>query len=334
MRRLNSMSLFQSIGLFMVMAAGVMMSESAWAAPPKVTTSIKPVQALVKMVMGSLGTPDLIIPATASPHVFSLKPSQAKMLEKAEVIFWIGHNLENTLEGPLSKLSKDAIVVELMETEGLNLINRHERHLKDYGNHHAQHHGEEVHEKEHEAEHDQAATDPHIWLSPSNAKVMLGQIERTLSEADPDNAVEYAANAKKAKRRVSILINKTKQFTEHMHDKPYLVQHDAFGYLAREFDFKEAGYLQTIPGREPGAKHIAGLIELIEHDGVKCLFHEPQFTPKLAKRFSQEHGVALREIDPLGTELSLSETTYVRIIQQIVISMQSCLDPHDDAAPN
>ena len=335
MHRFTTFPLAKAFSFALVLIAGFIWSERALAAPPKVATSIKPVQALVKMVMGSLGTPDLIIPATASPHVFSLKPSQAKMLENAEVIFWIGENLETTLEGPLAKLSKDAIVVELMETDGLNLINRHKRHIEDYGDHHAKHHGEEPHEEENEQDHghDHGATDPHIWLSPSNAQIMLSQIERTLSNADPDNALEYAANAKKAKRRVSILINKTKEFTVHMHDKPYLVQHDAFGYLAREFGFTEAGYLQTVPGREPGAKHIAGLIELIEHDGVKCLFHEPQFTPKLAKRLSQEHGLALREIDALGTDLSLSETTYVRIIQQIVISMQSCLDPHDEAAP-
>ncbi|MCW8916001.1 MAG: zinc ABC transporter substrate-binding protein [Magnetovibrio sp.] len=282
------------------------------AAPPTVVASIKPIQALVKMVMGPIGTPDLIVPATASPHVFSLKPSQAKKLEQADVVFWIGPTLETTLEGPLDKLAKNARVISLLNIPELSLINR-----TDTDGH--EHTDDKAHNE---------AIDPHIWLSPTNAKVMLAHIEQTLIAVDPPNAPEYAANAKKAKRRISILINKTNKFTEHMHDKPYLVQHDGFGYLAQAFGFQEAGFIQTHPGREPGAKHISQLIETIKARNVKCLFHEPQFTPKLAKRLGQEHGLSLREIDPMGTDLSLSDTTYVRIIQGIVLTMQSCLDPH------
>lgn len=299
MYRSKTSPLLSAFSFVLILAASLIWSERALAAPPTVAASIKPVQALAKMVMGSLGTPELIIPATASPHVFSLKPSQAKMLENANVVFWIGPDLETTLQGPLKKLSQNATVIALMATEGLDLIDH------------------------------EGTTDPHIWLSPSNAKVMVDRIEKTLSQADPANAAEYAANAKKAKRRISILINKTNQFTANMRTTPYVVQHDAFGYLAREFGFNEVGRLQTVPGRKPGAKHMAGLIDVIERQGVKCLFHEPQFTPKLAQRVSQEHGLSLREIDPLGGDLSLSETTYVRIIQQIVLSMQSCLAPQD-----
>ncbi|MEG3618016.1 zinc ABC transporter substrate-binding protein [Magnetovibrio sp. PR-2] len=317
MSRFKPSALFQTLSILLVLAAGLIWSERALAAPPKVAASIKPVQALVKMVMGSLGTPDVIIPATASPHVFSLKPSQAKMLEHADVVFWIGPNLENTLNGPLAKLSKNATVVALMSAEGIDFINTNERHIEDYDDH----------QDDKEDAHDHGSMDPHIWLSPNNAIAMLAHIEHVLSQVDPANAQEYAANAKKSQRRVSILINQTKKFTTNMQTIPYLVQHNAFGYLAREFGFKEAGYLQTVPGREPGAKHIAGLIKLIEGENLKCLFHEPQFTPKLAKRLSQEHGVSLREIDPLGADLSLSDTTYVRIIQGIIVSMQSCLTP-------
>ncbi len=297
----------------LVIAAAVCFAPtSAQAAPPKVVASIKPVQALVKMVMGSLGTPDLIVPATVSPHVFSLKPSQAKKLEHADVVFWIGPSLETALTGPLNKLAQSAQVIPLLNSPDMSLINLTDTH----GHEHAQ---DNAHN---------AAIDPHIWLSPSNARAMLSFIEQTLIAMDPPNAPEYATNAKKAKRRVSILINKTNKFVMHMHDKPYLVQHDGFAYLAQEFNFQEAGFVQTTPGREPGAKHVSNLIQTIKDRNVKCLFHEPQFTPKLAKRLSQEYGVSLREIDPMGVNLSLSDTTYVRIIQSIILTMQSCLAPH------
>jgi zinc transport system substrate-binding protein len=169
--------------------------------------------------------------------------------------------------------------------------------------------------------------DPHIWLSPVNARHLVTHIAEVLSQIDPDNAPDYTRNAKKARQRIAILIRKTKEFTAGMTATPYLVQHDGFGYLARDFGFNEAGHIQTMPGREPGAKHVGALLDTIKTKHVKCLFHETQFSPKLARRLEQETGISLREIDPMGIDVSLSETTYVRIIQGIVMSMETCLYP-------
>ena len=279
-------------------------SSPTLAAPPKVVTSIKPVQALVKMVMGSLGDPELVIPATASPHMFSMKPSQATMLENAEVMFWIGPGLETTLIGPLDKLAGKAQVVELLETPGLRLIRFDETDTHGHGN-----------------------VDPHIWLAPSNARKMVSHIADIMSEIDPANADAYAKNAKKARQRITILSRKTMDYVTEMRYTPYLVQHDGFGYLALEFGFNEVGHIQTTPGREPGAKHVAEIINLIKNKNVKCLLHEPQFAPKLAERLNAETRIALREVDPMGIHVSLSDTTYVRIIQGIIVSMETCLQP-------
>lgn len=291
-------------------------AQSAKAAPPDVATSIKPVQALVKMVMGNLGTPDLIMPATASPHVFSMKPSQAKLLENADVIFWIGPGLETTLQGPLENIADKAQVVELLKTPGLDLI--------------AYDHGPD----EHGDEHGHGAVDPHIWLSPSNAHILLDAIAASLSQIDPDNAQDYAKNAKKGKQRIKILIRQTASFTKEMQPTPYLVQHDGFGYLAREFNFNERGAIQTTPGREPSAKHVSELLAQIKEEKIKCIFHESQFSPKLARSLEKEAKIALREIDPMGIHVSLSETTYVRIIQGIIVSMETCLYPRQSIKLN
>jgi len=303
--------------LLIAVALG-MASSPTLAAPPKVVTSIKPVQALVKMVMGSLGDPELVIPATASPHTFAMKPSQAKMLEDAEVVFWIGPGLETTLIGPLDNLAGIAQVVELLEAPGLRLIRFDEDE-----------HTEDAHA--HEA-HDHGNVDPHIWLAPSNARKMVSHIADIMSEIDPANADAYAKNAKKARQRITILSRKTMDYVTEMRYTPYLVQHDGFGYLALEFGFNEVGHIQTTPGREPGAKHVAEIIDLIKSKNVKCLLHEPQFAPKLAERLNAETRIALREVDPMGIHLSLSDTTYVRIIQGIIVSMETCLQPRAQKA--
>lgn len=286
----------------------------AQAAPPKVAASIKPVQALVKAVMGPLGTPELIVPATTSPHVFALKPSQAKALSNTDMIFWIGPGLETALAGPLDALSKEARVVQLLKTPGLDLI--------AYGDDEDKH-GHDEHG--HAGHHDHGEVDPHIWLSPKNALIIVDAIRDEMIAADPPNATEYTKNAKQARQRINILIRKTEDFTSVMRETPYLVQHDGFAYLARDFGLNEAGHIQTTPGREPGAKHVAMVLDQIREKDVKCLFHETQFSPKLARQLGKETGVGLREIDPIGADLSLSVTTYVRLVQSIIVQMESCL---------
>lgn len=288
------------------MALLLIATTTTQAAPPKVATSIKPVQALVKMVMGPLGDPSVVIPATASPHTFALKPSQAQTLENAEVVFWIGPSLESALKGPLDNIAEYVQVVALLDTPGLDLIETGDPHGGD---------------------HDHGAVDPHIWLSPKNALVLVDAIAAKLSAIDPANEPDYRFNTKKARQRIKGLIRQVNNFTLEMRPFPYLVQHDGFGYLARDFQLNEAGHIQTMPGREPGAKHVAELMARIKAENIKCLFHEAQFSPKLARTLEKEARIGLREIDPMGVYIDLSERSYVRIIQAIIMSMETCLYP-------
>lgn len=282
-------------------------------AAPKVVTSIRPVQALVYAVTGEANLPDVLLDPGTSPHAFSLKPSQAQMLQGADIVFWIGPGLETALEGPLQSLGSDAHVVSLIDTPGLDLL--HIEATDDDAGDDAGHHDE----------HDHGPVDPHVWLSPANAAVLIDRIEAELSRLAPDHAAIYAKNAKVAKNRLKLLTKQMDKLLAHTRGVPYLVQHDGFGYLAREFNLNEVGHLQTLPGREPGAKHVAEMRDTIAKLGVVCIFVEPQFTPALAKRLKEETKVRLGELDPMGSMLDLSPTLHVRIIQQVVLKMDECL---------
>lgn len=309
---------FKPLGLFSALLTCALVALGpvhANAAPLKVVTSIKPVQALVKAVMGNLGDPVLLIPATASPHQFSLKPSQAQSLEGADVVFWIGPQLEIALSGPLEKLASSAKIVELLKAPRVRLLNYAPEDTEEDADH------------KDEPGHDHNGVDPHIWLAPSNARALISHIAEVLSQIDPANADTYEQNADQARQKIGTLARKTMQYVAAMRFVPYLVQHDGFSYLALEFGFNEVGHIQTTPGREPGAKHVADIIERIKVKDVKCLLHEPQFPPKMAQRLHAETGIALREVDPMGTKLPLSEDTYMRIIQDIISSMELCLQP-------
>lgn len=292
------------LAFFWLLALAWALPAQAWASA-KVVTSIRPVQALVYAILGEIGQPAVVMEPGASPHVYALKPSQMEMLQDADVVFWIGPGLETALAGPLSKLDEDVRVVSLLNAPGLDLIH--------YGDGEA--HGG----------HEHGTVDPHVWLSPKNAQVLLDFIAAELTRESPGNRTIYEKNLRVAKNRMALLERQATKMLAPVLNEPYMVQHDGFGYLARDFGLNEVGHLQTLPGREPGARHIADVRATIADKGVQCLFHEPQFTPTLAKQLAKETGVHLAEIDPMGADLDFSQTLSVRIIQYVALAMTNCL---------
>ena len=179
----------------------------------KVVTSIKPIHSLASYIMDGVGSPGLIVDGYNSPHSFQLKPSHAKMLEQADIIFWIGEDLENFLEKPLATIAKKAEKIELLEIKGIKKLKFRERNIFEEHEGHDDHgddakkeehddHGHDAKKEEHDdhghdakkEEHDDheghghGEYDPHIWLDPINAKVILNEITEHLIENDSKNA--------------------------------------------------------------------------------------------------------------------------------------------------
>ena len=120
----------------------------------KVVTSIKPIHSLASYLMNGIGKPDLIVDGYASPHGFSMKPSHAKMLQNADLIFWVGEDLENFLEKPLGSIAKKAEKIELMDIKGLNVLKFRERNIFDDHEGHDNHDDHDGHAKKKKDGHD------------------------------------------------------------------------------------------------------------------------------------------------------------------------------------
>ena len=131
----------------------------------KVVVSIKPIHSLASYLMDGINKPDLIVDGYSSPHGFALKPSHAKMLQEADIIFYVGEGLENFLEKPLKSIAKKAEKIELMEIKGLQKLKFRERNVFDD-------HDDHGHDEDGHKGHAHGEYDPHIWLDPENAKVI------------------------------------------------------------------------------------------------------------------------------------------------------------------
>ena len=146
-----------------------------------VVTSVKPVHSLVSGVMEGVGTPDLIVEGAASPHTYSLKPSQAKQLEEADLVFWMGHELESFLEKPLEAITSKAKVIELIDSPGLKKLDMREGGAFDE-------HGHEEDGEHSEEGHDEHAGEGHAFEWAGVFKLPAGDYTWTFAKVDGDYA--------------------------------------------------------------------------------------------------------------------------------------------------
>ena len=298
----------------------------------KVVASIKPIHSLVSYVMDGVGKPDVIVDGYNSPHGFSLKPSHAKMIENANLIIWVGEDLEAFLEKPLNTISKKAVNIEIMDLSGIKKLKFREKNIFEDHDNHGHGHKEKKHDdhghkkaKHDDHGHDKHAHgehDPHVWLDPMNAKVIIKEIENQLVKLDPDNSSKYKANSKKAQLELD---NLTKNIKNDLKGNlRFVVFHDAYQYFENRFGIKVLGALTVNPDVLPGAEQLSEIREVIEHEKVNCLFSEPQFNPAIIKSISKDTKIKTGILDPLGATLDKGKDMYFELLQSMYSSFKGC----------
>ena len=311
----------------------------------KVVTSIKPLHSLASYLMDGVGKPDLIVDGYASPHGFSMKPSHAKMLQNADLIFWVGEDLENFLEKPLNSIAKKAEKIELMDIKGLNVLSFRERNIFDEHDDHDDHEGHAKKKKDDHDDHDNhdghskkkkddhddhddheghghGEYDPHIWLDPINAKVILKEMTEHLIENDSKNASTYKSNLDKALKDIDKLTMNV--MTELNQSVSSIVFHDAYQYFEKRFNVNILGAFTVNTDVMPGAEQLAEIREIIEHDKVSCVFSEPQFNPDIIKAVAKDMNIKTGVIDPLGATLDPGKDLYFDLINNMSSSFKGC----------
>lgn len=330
---------FSRLGLAASTAALLLTPTLALAAP-QVVVSIKPVHSLVAAIMQGVGEPALIVEGAASPHTYSLKPSNARALENADVVFWVGHGLEAFLEKPLEALAGKATVVELEDAPGLvrlpfregGAFEAHEDEVDhavgeapahdDHdapADHAAEEHAGEDHEHEH------GGFDMHLWLDPMNAKAMAKQIEETLVAADPGNADRYKANGLALAQEIDTLDKDIATAVAPVADKPFVVFHDAYQYFENRYKVRVTGSITVSPETMPGAERVAEIHGKVKALKAACVFAEPQFEPKLVSVVTEGTDAKAGTLDPEGGALEAGPALYPELMRNLATSLTDCL---------
>lgn len=279
------------------------------AAPLRVVVSIQPLHSLAMALMHGVGEPQLLVRGGASPHDYQMRPSAARALAEADLVFWIGAELESFLRAPLQNAQGKQLA--MLQAPGLTLLPMRSGGVWAAADdeHHA-----------HSASHD-----AHIWLDPLNAIAMSNYMLAALVEADAQHAPLYQANAQRLAERLMRLHQQLSTRLQALQTQRYVVFHDAYQYFERRYQLSAIGALVLEPEQRPGAKRVAQLQAQMRERGVRCVFSEPQFQPALLQTLVAGSTIKTGVLDPLGAELTPSADAYFQLLENLALALETCL---------
>ena len=288
----------------------------------QILTSIKPLQLIAAAIQEGQGKPQVLLPPGASPHYFVLRPSDAKRLDQADLFYWIGPDLENFLPRLVKQRSQPSVAVQTLAELQLQYFGAAQAHAEEEHQHEHGHTHELV---EHDHHHQPGTVDAHLWLLPHNAKVIAQRMSADLSQLDPNNAKQYAANLHAFNQRLDRLDQQLQAQLQPLRSKSFFVFHEAFNYFEQAYGLKHAGVFALSGELQPGAKHVNQMRQRLQHAGPSCAFSEPPLQPRLAQTLAANLPVKLAELDALGTDIPITATGYEQLLQNLVSQFSNCL---------
>jgi zinc transport system substrate-binding protein len=305
----------------------------------RVLTSIKPLQLIAAAVQDGIGEPDVLLPASASAHHYSLRPSDVRRIRDAELFYWIGPDLESFLPRALS--AREGTTVAVQDLPKLTLRRFGDAHVHGEAEHHDDHddhddhdghdhdahgHEEAAHADEHDHDHRPGALDAHLWLLPANALVIAERMAADLAAIDPANARQYQANTAIFAQRIEALDAHLKQRFANVQNKPFFVFHEAYDYFEAAYGLRHAGVFTAGGESQPGARHVAAMRERLQQAGPSCVFSEPPARPRLAETLTAGLPVKMAELDILGVGLPTDAKGYERLLERLGDTLADCLE--------
>lgn len=288
-----------------------------------VIVSIKPLELIIKDIIGHRGKVHLLIPPVHSPHSFALTPTAMKMLVNSDIVIAVGGGLEGELEHVIKHARSDKDIVYLIHHTEL-VGTEEKQHLHDQ---HHDHHDHHHHRQGHAGIHSQK--DLHIWLDPVIMKHLVKVIADMFIQRDPDYTKHYQNNAKRLIQQIESIDSLFSEHITKLQKMNYVVAHDALRYLETRYDFAPLGILHAQHGIGAGLQNlqaIASSIEYIKDDQQEevCLFYDTPEPPALALNLKETYQLKLIFMDILGVALTANDDGYPALMQNILARMQEC----------
>lgn len=267
----------------------------------QVVASIKPLALIAQEIVGDQADVVTLLPITASPHDYPLKMSDHKRLRAADLVLWIGPELESFLARPLGNLAAEKLLTSY-ELTGL-------------------HWPEAVPSDHHHSNHAHVGKDPHVWLDPRNAMLISRELAVRLAQLKPESAALFHANAQRFASSVQLLDARLADRLAPVRGVGFAVYHEGYGHFVGRYGLHQVAYVTYTPERRPGAKHLTELREVLAAEG-KCLFMEPYYKAQGMEQMAETINLRIGLLDPIGEQ---KISSYQQLLQQLGESFLTCL---------
>lgn len=302
--------------------ASLALTAPASAAEVNIVTSIKPVELLVKAVAGDAVGVTSLVPSGASPHNYTMKPSQRRALAEADLVFWVGPAMETFLNRLLSGqefADKTVAFTEAVPDEK--------------GEHDARGHEESGHDHEHEHEHGHGhehhnhgdGEDPHIWVDPLLALDMARTIKSALGGLGSLNEDLLESNLAHFEQKLMATESSIRASFQGLEGISLFAYHDAYTRFADHYGLPLHGVLTLNPELSPGARHVADVQQKLRTASQPCLLTEPQFNRQWWHSITEGLNVSFSTWDPLATDIASTPDGYIQFQQAIAMATLNCL---------
>ena len=289
------------------------------AANAAVVASLKPLGFIASAIADGVTDTEVLLPDGASEHDYSLRPSDVKRLQGADLVVWIGPEMEAFMEKSVKNIpnAKQVTIAQLNDVKPL-LMKGGDDDDDDHGHNDA--HGEKSDEHHHHGDYNM-----HLWLSPEIARASAVAIHEKLVELMPQSRAKLDANLKDFEAQLAATDKQVGNELAPLKGKGYFVFHDAYGYYEKHYGLTPLGHFTVNPEIQPGAQRLHEIRTQLVEQKATCVFAEPQFRPAVVESVARGTSVRMGTLDPLGTNIKLGKTSYSEFLSQLANQYASCL---------
>jgi len=289
-------------------------------AQANVVASLKPVGFIAAAIADGVTPVDVLLPDGASEHDYSLRPSDAKRLKNADLVVWVGPEMEAFMAKSAAELpaKKNLAIVDINGVKPL---------LISGGEDEDEHTAEKSEQPDADAHHHHHGEfNMHLWMSPEIARKTAVAIHEKLLELMPQDKAKLDANLQQFEVTLADTDKRVNAQLAPVRNQGYFVFHDAYTYFEKQYGLSPTGHFTVNPEIQPGAQRLHQIrTQLVEQKAV-CVFAEPQFRPAVIDAVARGTQVRKGTLDPLGTDISLAKDSYVKFLSQLSSQYASCLN--------
>lgn len=285
-----------------------------------VVTSIKPLGFIASAIADGVTPVKVVLPDGASEHDYSLRPSDIKSLHSADLVVWIGPEMEAFMPKVVAQLpaQKSLQIADLPSVKPLLQRGAEDEHDEE-NEEHSHGEGEEAH-------HHHGEYNMHLWLSPEIAQNSAVAIHAKLVELMPQRKDKLDANLQHFEAELAQSDKNIEKQLAPLKNKGYFVFHDAYGYFEKHYGLTPLGHFTVNPEIQPGAQHLHHIRTQLVEQKATCVFAEPQFRPAVVDAVARGTTVRKGTLDPLGIDVRLGKDSYVKFLSRLSSQYTSCLN--------